>query len=345
MAFPKKIKKSLPLEPKKILSPRREELLEYINEDGTYLPKSILHEDLDRGFLEFVKNELETTVSGKLIPTIDLIITTQNWAQFTETWSFSDLDDNINPPFISIVRQPEVKYGSNPALTYTIPNRKNYYYAKVPTWDGNRKGADVYKIPQPVPVDITYNVKIFCNRMKELNMFNKNVLQKFSSRQSYTFVKGHYIPIILENTSNESSLDLDKRKYYIQDYTFNMMGFLIDEEEFEVKPAINRILQVYELDEGGSKKKKEEVLNIKDTTFDLSFLNNNKSLSQNFDFTCDLTFLKTENIQSYSVYINNELFGTDVSKVFVKTNDTVRFTITKNMEFKDSYMVVKTEIV
>jgi len=39
MALPKKIKKHLPLSPEKILLERREELLEQIQEDGTYLPK------------------------------------------------------------------------------------------------------------------------------------------------------------------------------------------------------------------------------------------------------------------------------------------------------------------
>ena len=165
MGFPKKIKKDIKLTQDKILFERREELVDFIKEDGTYLPKSILHEDLDLGMLEFVKNELGTVVSGKKIPTIDLIITTQNWAQFAETWDFTDLDENINPPFVTTVRNPDVKFGTNPSLKYNIPNKKMFYYAKVPTWDGNRKGMDIYKIPQPVPVDITYNVKIFCNRM------------------------------------------------------------------------------------------------------------------------------------------------------------------------------------
>ena len=69
---------------------------------------------------------------------------------------------------------------------YNIPNRKMYYYMEVPTWDGNRKGADIYKIPQPVPADFKYTVAIICNRMRELNVLNKTILQKFSSRQSYT---------------------------------------------------------------------------------------------------------------------------------------------------------------
>ena len=33
------------------------ELLDKINEHGTFLPKSILHADLDRGFLDFIKND------------------------------------------------------------------------------------------------------------------------------------------------------------------------------------------------------------------------------------------------------------------------------------------------
>ena len=52
MPLPKKIKKTIPLTPQKTLMGRREELLDKINKDGTYLPKSLLHADLDRGFLD-----------------------------------------------------------------------------------------------------------------------------------------------------------------------------------------------------------------------------------------------------------------------------------------------------
>ena len=210
MGLPKNVKKHLPLTLNKTLLKRREELLEQIEVDGTYLPKSILHADLDRGMLDFVRDELGISINGKNVSNIDLIITTQNWAQFTETWNFQDLDKNIKPPFVATVRNPDVKFGTNPSLQYTIPNRRQFYYAKVPTWDGQRKGMDIYKIPQPVPVDITYNVKIFCNRMRELNDFNKKVLQKFSSRQAYTEIKGHYIPMILNSSSDESVLELEK---------------------------------------------------------------------------------------------------------------------------------------
>ena len=66
MAIPKKVKKSLNISPDPIqghyptgyngiTTPiRRKELADYITEDGTFLPKSVLHEDMDGGMLDFV---------------------------------------------------------------------------------------------------------------------------------------------------------------------------------------------------------------------------------------------------------------------------------------------------
>src|SRR6056300_1152975 len=290
MALPKRIKKTLDLIPNKTGLARREQLLEDIQKDGTYLPKGIGHADLDRGMLDFVKNDLKTFMDGKVIPTVDIIITTQNWAQFTETWNFQDLDKNVKPPFVSTVRQPEVPYGTNPSLQYTIPNRKQFYYAKVPTWDGQRKGVDVYKIPQPIPVDITYNVKLFVNRMRSLNEFNKNVLQNFASRQAYTNIKGHYIPIILNNISDESVLDIEKRKYYIQNYEFTMLGFLMDEEEFEVSPAISRATTLLEVNTFNRKRRaKKEPSNPSNFDLDVVYPVGTDSLSEVYRYMVDMT--------------------------------------------------------
>lgn len=331
MGFPKQIKKYLPLTPQKTLIGRREELLEEINKDGTFLPKSILHADLDGGFLDFVKNELETVVEGKRVPVIEILITTQNWSQFTETWNFQNIDKNVELPFITIVRNPEVKYGTNPALLYNIPNRRQYYYASVPTWDGQRKGMDVYKIPQPVPVDITYSVKILCNRMRELNKFNQIVLEKFASRQAYTRVKGHYIPIINTNISDESVMESDKRKFYIQSYDFTLMGFLIDENEFEVAPAISRALTLIETNTVTTKSpRKVYPENPDQFDIDVIFVSGNTIVNDLFNYRADLTLLKSDNIDTFDVYVNNQYYGSDLSLVQINTNDTIRFEVTKN---------------
>ena len=339
MGFPKQVKKQIQLVPPKTLSARREQLLEYINKDGTYLPNSVLHADLDKGMLEFVKDELRTVVTGKVVPTVDILITTQNWSQFTETWNFVDLDKNVSPPFITTVRSPEVKYGSNPALLYTIPNRKQYYYATVPTWDGQRKGMDIYTIPQPVPVDITYSVKFICNRMRELNELNKNVLQKFSSRQAYTFIKGQYVPIILQNISDESVVDLDKRKYYIQSYDFLMMGYLIDEEEFEVKPAISRTVQLLEAktSRGGRKKSYPKNPSLFPLTFNFSA--GTTAYTENYKYTADLSFEGMENISSWDVYINGDFYGSDLTEIQLTSGNNLTLNIKPTDPSSDSQIV------
>lgn len=337
MAFPKKIKKDLKITPDKILLERREELLEFIQDKGTYLPKSVMHADLDRGMLDFVKEKLATYVDGEKFNTVDVIITTQNWIQFTETWNFQDLDKNINAPFVTTIRQSDVKYGSNPSLQYTIPNRKQFYYAKVPTWDGQRKGIDIYKIPQPVPVDITYNLKVFCTKMRHINEFNKVVMQTFSSRQAYANIKGHFIPIILNNVTDESVLDVEKRKYYVQNYEFLMMGFLLDEDEFEVVPAITRALALYEI-EGTKKKSKKNNSQPNPDRFDLDIIFNVgvDSLSETYPYRVDIFFSNKKNIEEYTIYINNNLIGTDITEVQINTNDVLTVNVVKIDETKPS---------
>jgi len=328
MGLPSKIKKNLPLTEPKTLLPRRQELLDKINKDGTYLPKSLLHADLDGGMLDFVKNELKTVVAGKTIPTVDIIITTQNWAQFTETWNFQNIDKNAEPPFITTIRQPEVKFGTNPSVLYNIPNRRQYFYAQVPTWDGQRNGMDVYTIPQPVPVDITYTVKIICNRMRELNKLNQIILEKFASRQAYAVIKGHYIPIVMNNITDESVLDVEKRKYYIQSYEFTMLGFLIDEDEFEVSPAITRVLQVVEVDTKTTRRSKLK----KDETGPGSqalFLIGNTTLTQLFNYIVDIKIGDTTNIESFDVYINDYYYGSDLELIQINSGDVLRIDVVK----------------
>jgi hypothetical protein len=346
MPLPKQVKPTLPLVPKKTLSARREQLLEFINKDGTFLPKSVLHADLDRGMLDFVKGELEVVTAGKVVPMVDTIITTQNWAQYVETALFVDLDYNPSPPFLTVVRSPEVKFGTNPALQYTIPNRKQFYYASVPTWNGNEQGMDIYTIPQPVPVDINYSLKFICNRMRELNQLNKIVMQKFSSRQAYTFIKGQYVPIILNNVSDESQMSLDARKYYVQSYDFTMLGYLIDEEEFEVKPAIARVSQVFEV-QSDNKKKKRKIYPENPDEFGQNFLfvSGNNVLSGIVDFTVDMTIVSTNNIISFDVFINGDYYGTDLNFIQVTLDDVLRIEVVKNDDTSDGNILFENKLV
>jgi len=329
MALPKKgpVKPTLPLNYSKILLPRREQIKDMITKDGTYLPKSLLHADLDRGFMDFVKEKFNISSEGKTIPVVDILVTTQNWSQFVETWDFQNIDKNLEPPFITIVRNPEVKYGNNPAVMYNIPNRRMYYYMEVPTWDGNRVGADIYKIPQPVPVDLKYSVAIVCNRMREVNKLNQRVMETFASRQAYQVINGHYIPIINDGFTDESVMDLEKRKYYVQKYDFTMMGFLIDEEQFEVTPAISRTFQVIETDQRNIKRKQKKKEPIELASIAFEYKNGSTSEDYFFEYVCDLYFTESTNIDQYSVYINDQYYGDDVDKIQINNGDTLKIDI------------------
>lgn len=226
---------------------RRQELLDMITKSDSFLPDSILHDDLDKGMLDYVKKTFMVVSDGTQIPIIEKILTIQRWGEFTANWEFSDGDGNVKLPFIAIIRKPDVQFGTNPSIQRTIPERHQFHYATVPTWDGTAMGADIYKIPQPIPCDITYDITIVCNKFRDLNKFNKIVLQHFTSRQAYTKVKGHYIPIILNSIEDNTPMEtMDGRRFYMQTYKFIMLGFLIDSDEFEVKPAISRAFLVNE---------------------------------------------------------------------------------------------------
>jgi len=343
MGIPKKIKKTLNIAPgpiqghyptgyNGITTPyRRSELTDLIADDGTYLPKSVLHADLDKGMLDFTQDQLKTVTNGKKVNVIGRILTLQRWAEFSQTWKFANADKNVELPFIVVVRKPEVQYGTNPALQYTIPDRKQFHYAKVPTWDGNRKGYDVYTIPQPVPVDIIYDVKIICNRMRELNNFNRVVLQKFTSRQAYTFVKGHYIPIVLSSIGDESQIDTEERRYYQQNYQFQLQGFLLDEEEFEVKPAISRSLMMFGVDEKEREKEKRNMgePNATKSNRRLTFQVGVTVIAVSYNDKVNVSVLRLKNIASYSLSVNSTNFGETYDPVMINPGDVLQVTIVK----------------
>jgi hypothetical protein len=130
--------------------------------------------------------------------------------------------------------------------------------------------------------------------------------------------------------SDESVLDLNKRKYYIQSYSFTMLGFLIDENEFEVSPAVSRVLQVVEVDTKTTKRRKklggENTPNDYTITYNIGV----DSLSQTFDYTTNTNVLNINNISSYDVYINNDYYGTNLTSLEINTNDVVRIEVTKD---------------
>jgi hypothetical protein len=172
--------------------------------------------------------------------------------------------------------------------------------------------------------------------MRELNKFNQIILEKFASRQAYSVIKGHYIPIVMGNISDESVMDIEKRKYYVQSYEFTMLGFLIDEDEFEVSPAVTRLLQVYEFDKKSFKRSKQVENKLDVNLMNVLFIIGNNTISQVFDYTANISIGAPINVHSFDVYINNDYYGSDLYEIQINTNDKLKFVITKNDDTLES---------
>lgn len=247
MALPKGFRNNIRLTSPNIGVPRRQELLDNIADDGTFLPRGVLYQDMDETFIEFINKELNIEIDGNQVPVI--FLTLQRYSEFTKTWQFTDEYKNIKIPFITIVRKPDVQVGTNYNGLYNVPGRPTFTYYKVPTNDGARVGIDLYKVPQPTSVDITYEVRLFTNKMSDLNLLNEKVQKKFQSRQAYIWPKGHPMPVMLESIGDESNIDdFENRRFYVQPFEMLLAGYILDENDFEIIPTINRAMVMSEIE-------------------------------------------------------------------------------------------------
>jgi hypothetical protein len=322
----------------KIGPERRQEILDGIADQGTFLPRGVNAEDMDSSVVDFFNSEdgLSISIDGEKVPVIFLTI--QRWNEFTKTWSFTDKYKNINMPFITILRKPDIQQGQNQAGLWNIPGRRTYTYMKVPTWDGARSGVDLYKVPQPVSVDLTYEIRIFTTKMKDLNLFNTAIQLAFQSRQCYINVKGHPMPLHLESIGDESNIDdFENKRFYVQTFEVTLLGYLLDESQYEVIPTINRTVMALEIDE---RKIFNDVLfdaSRKDNIANYAFIFKPRSNNQ-FSFTLqyDVNFtqlIDVKNISRITIISNGSTIfdGTIMNTpLILSANDIITIKVTKN---------------
>jgi hypothetical protein len=106
---------------------------------------------------------------------------------------------------------------------------------------------------------------------------------------------------------------------------------LIDEEEFQVKPALARVTQLFEIDTYSFKKRKnKDPKNPDEFLTNYLYVVGNNVLSDIAAYTANLTFLNSTNVTSYDVYINDDYYGTDVQTIQITTNDNLRIEVVKD---------------
>lgn len=333
--LPKGFRKDIKIGPQKIGPERRQEILNDIDAHGTFLPRGVSYEDMDKEFIDYVTKELEITINEEKVPVIFLTI--QRWAEFTKTWQFTDKFKDMKLPFISIVRKPDIQVGTNQNGLYNIPGRQNWTYYKVPTNEGGRKGVDLYKIPQPTAVDITYEVRLFCNRMSDLNKLNTKIQLKYNARQSYITVKGHPMPTTLESIGDESPIeDFENRRFYVQLFEILLAGYILDENDYEIIPTINRAIATVEVDDGTIiKPRLKTSKSNNDTIYEFIFNANSPDefsfiAQQNIRFT---NIIDEKNISNITILVNNVEVDTPFNIVI---GDNVKILITNVNNSKES---------
>jgi hypothetical protein len=97
-------------------------------------------------------------------------------------------------------------------------------------------------------VDLMYEVRLFTNKMKDLNKFNRKI-QRASSQINHINVNGHPMPLKLESIGDESNIeDFENRRFYVQMFEMKLLGYILDEDDYEVVPTINRTMLTIEVE-------------------------------------------------------------------------------------------------
>ena len=121
---------------------------------------------------------------------------------------------------------------------------------------------------------------------------------------------------------------------------------MIDEEEFQVKPAIARVAQIMELDTTVLKRRRPKFPeNPDDFLSNFLFIVGNDTLSEIIDFRANMTLLGTTNVDSFDVYINGDYYGSDVPEIQITTNDILRIDVVKANNTLESTIKFESQLV
>ena len=330
-------KKKINIKPQKVGVERRQEILDGISDNVGFFPKGVLIEDMDTAFINYIENEIPITVEGEKLPVIFLTI--QRWAEFSRTWKFTDKYKDIKMPFITIVRRPDIQDGTNQAGLWNVAGKPTYTYYKVPTnYGGGRKGIDLYKIPQPTAVDITYEVRLFTNKIRPINDISETLRKAFKSRQHYVWANGHPMPITLENTGDESNIDdFENRRFYIIMFEMKLAGYILDPNDFIVTPALDRACLISEIEEETIIPKIKMSVNNISHAVNYSVIFQARA-NQNFSFVSEFDIKFTEianidNITNIQITVNGilQFNGTILSNpLIVSAGDTIYISVSKD---------------
>jgi hypothetical protein len=246
MALPKKVKLTLDTNPPKVGTEylkygmeRIEELMRLTDTKTKYLPRTIALEDLDQALFDYVNRDgMKLTIDNKLVPTFYL--DNDRWGEFSKTWKFMDNDKNVPTPYIT-VRRIDKQKGTRLGGKNRIPQPRKFRYMNVPILDNGEVIYLQFRMPEPVNVDMIYEVALFTKYRVDVNQYDEQVLRNFASRQEYLYIKGSPMPLHFEGFAEANPIEnIDGDRFFVSKYALKILGFIQDEKEFEIVKTTRR---------------------------------------------------------------------------------------------------------
>jgi len=218
---------------------RIEELMKLANTKTKFMPRTILLKDLDKSIYNMCndvelnpKFSLVSYIDGKKVPVFYL--ENDRWGEFSTTWTLVDNDNNVLLPY-STLRRIAKEPGTRLGTKWRIPQARNFRYIDIPILD---EGQILYlrmKCVEPVNVDLLYTLSFFTKFREDVNAFDEQMLKVFASHQSYVFVKGFPLPVLLESQDEANTMEnIEGDRFYMANYKLRLLGLIWDEKEFQI---------------------------------------------------------------------------------------------------------------
>jgi hypothetical protein len=218
---------------------RIEELMQLTDVKTKFLPRTVRFEDIDDSVYEYVNTEaMKPIIDGNEVPTFYL--DNDRWGEFSKTWKFVDDDKNVPTPYIT-VRRIDKQEGTRLGKKYRVPQPRKFRYVNIPILDNGELIYLLMKMPQPVNVDLVYEVALFTKYRVDVNQYDEQVLRNFGSRQDYLFIKGNPMPLHFEGFAESNPIEnIDGDRFFVSKYALKVLGFIQDEKEFEIVKSLRK---------------------------------------------------------------------------------------------------------
>lgn len=294
----------------------RKQYQNVILKNATVFPKPLEYDDIDNAVFDFVDNEINIVIDGVKVPTYTLY-SNQRFSEYSQMWEHSDEYGNLYLNFKTVNRDKNPTFGRNQGSLWNIPGRRKYTLLQREVLDDNgTESYEIYTMKQPYSVDMQYTINFVTTTVENLNQFNQKLNELFSSRQHYIRPNGHFIPMVLDEISDETSYSISDRKFYVQSASIKLMAYVIENDDFEVKKYPKRINISMKGDSFRPKKPCVEIEEIEspleNNTIGLTITFNQYYHTAEFDFDTEMIIkdTKTENIRDYRVMVNDTLYYT-----------------------------------